>query len=130
MVHPATGPAIRVVVPTSQIFLEQTDFFDTAKFDPWKQKNIYEYTRRDAADTLELSKPLFDFFLEQVDKYAGASDLTLQQLRYMREGVFLKSWTPEEAAREALRRKDALRSGAAEDLAAFQNFASDMRSQR
>lgn len=130
VVHPATGPIIRVVVPTSQIFLEQTDFFDTKKFNPWSQKTIYEYTRRDAPDSFEMPKPLFEFFLQQVDKYAGASDLTLQQLRYMREGVFLKSWTPEQAAREALRRREALGSAPAEDLAAFQNFASDMRSQR
>jgi len=130
VVRPTAGPTIRVVVPTSQIFLEQTDFFDTSKFDPWRQKVIYEYTRRDVPDSFALPKPLFDFFLRQIDKYAGASDLTLQQLRYMREGVFLKYWTPEEAAREALRRRAALGSGPAEDLAAFQNFASDMRSHR
>jgi hypothetical protein len=130
VVRPTSGPAIRVVVPTSQIFLEQTDFFDTKKFDPWRQKVIYEYTRRDVPDSFALPKPLFDFFLQQVDKYAGASDLTLQQVRYMREGVFLKYWTPEEAVREALKRRAALRSGPAEDLAAFQNFAGDMRSRR
>jgi hypothetical protein len=128
VVHPTTGPAIRVVVPTSQIFLEQTDFFDTTKFDPWRQKVIYEYKRRDVPDSFELPKPLFNFFLQQADKYAGASDLTLQQLRYMREGVFLKYWTPEAAAEEALRRRTALGSAPAEDLAAFQNFAQDMRS--
>ena len=66
-----------------------------------------------------------DFFLLQVDKYAGASDSTLQQLRYLREGVFLKYWTSEEAARDALRRADDFRTG--EDLSAFQNFAQDIR---
>jgi len=43
--------------------------------------------------------------------------------------VFLKYWSAEEAARDALRRKNDLRSAPAEDLAAFQNFAQDMRSQ-
>jgi hypothetical protein len=129
VLHPAKGPVIRVVVHTSQIFLEQTDSFDTKKFNPWTQKAIYEYTRRDAPDSFDLPKPLFDFFLQQVDKYAGASEITLQQLRYMREGVFLGSWTPEEAAREALRRGGMSKSGPAEDLAAFQNFAQDMRSE-
>jgi len=38
VVHPAKGPDIRVVIPTSQIFLEVTDSFDTRKFDPWHQK--------------------------------------------------------------------------------------------
>ena len=127
VLHPSAGPVIRVVVPTSQIFLEASDSFDTKKFDPWSQKTIYEYTRRDVPDSFDLPKPLFDFFLQQVDKYAGASDSTLQQLRYLREGVFLRSWTPEQAAREALKRRAALGSGPAEDSAAFWNFAQDMR---
>jgi hypothetical protein len=127
VVRPAAGPVVRVVVPTSQIFLDENDMFDTRKFNPWRQKTIYEYTRRDAPDAFELPKPLFDFFLQQVDKYGGASDLTLQQLRYLREGVFLRTWTPEQAAREALKKRTALGSGPAEDLAALQNFAQDMR---
>lgn len=128
MLRPATGPVIRVVVPTSQIFLEESDFFDTKKFDPWSQKTIYEYTRHDVPDSYELPNPLFDFFLEQVDRYAGASDITLQQLRYLRESVFLGNRSPEEAAREAMRRRNALgSSGTVEDSAAFWNFATDMR---
>jgi hypothetical protein len=81
------------------------------------------------ADSFELPKPLFDFFLQQVNKYAGASDSTLQEIRYLREGVFLKYWTAEAAARDALSRKSGLHGGPAEDLAAFQSFADDMRSQ-
>jgi hypothetical protein len=129
VVRPVTGPTIRVVVPTSQIFLEETDFFDTKKFDPWSQKTIYEYTRRDVPDSFELPKPLFDFFVQQMDKYAGATDATLQQLRYLREGVFLNYWTPEEASRKALSKRTILASGPPEDEAAFQNFAQDMRSE-
>jgi hypothetical protein len=129
VLHPANGAEVRVVVPTSQIFLDVNDSFATKKFNAWHQKTIFEYKRRDAPDTFELPKPLFDFFLQQIEKYAGASDSTLQEIRYLREGVFLKYWSAEEAARDALRRKDDLRSGSAEDLAAFQNFAQDMRSQ-
>jgi hypothetical protein len=129
VVRPVTGPIIRVVVPTSQIFLEETDFFDTRKFNPWRQKNIYEYTRRDAPDSTELPKPLFAFFLQQTDKYGGATDLTLQQLRYLREGVFLGNWTAEDASRRALRERSRLLSGPPEDLAAFQTFAQDMRTE-
>jgi hypothetical protein len=127
--HPTTGPAIRVVVPTSQIFLTDSDMFDTRKFDPWRQKTIYEYTRRDAPDTYEFPKPLFDFFLQQVDKYAGASDATLQRLRYLREAVLLRAWTSEQAAQDALKRRDALTSGPEDDRAAFYRFAIDMRSE-
>jgi len=121
---------VRVVVPTTQIFLDETDFWGTRKFDPWRQKNIYEYTRRDVPDSFELPKPLFAFFLRQVDRYAGASDATLQVLRYWREAVFRKSWTPEDAAREALRLTRSRGSMAREDSEAFQNFAQDMQPQR
>ncbi len=126
VVHPARGPEIRVVIPTSQLFLEFADSLDTHKFNPWRQKLIYEYTRRDVPDSFELPKELFEFFLTQIDRYAGASDSTLQQIRYLREGVFLKYWTPEQAAREALKRRNSLR-GPTEDLSAFWNFAQDMR---
>jgi hypothetical protein len=122
------GP-VRVVIPTSQIFLDETDYWGTRKFDPWKQKVIYEYTRRDVPDSFEIPKPLFEFFLRQADKYAGASDVTLQMLRYFREAVLLKGWTPEQAAREALKRREGRRgSDAPENLAALQSFAEDMRS--
>jgi hypothetical protein len=127
-VRPAAGIVVRVVVPTSQIFLDEADTFDTRKFDPWQQKTIYEYTRRDVPDSFEFPKPLFDFFVRQLDKYGGASQATLQQLRYLREGVFLKAWTPEDAARAALTKRNNLGSGPADDLAAFQSFAQDMRS--
>jgi hypothetical protein len=126
-VHPANGSDVRVVIPTSQIFLGVTDSFGTRKFDPWHQKRIREYTRRDVPDSFELPKALFDFFLRQVDRYGGASESTLQQLRYLREGVFLGHWIPEDAARDALRRRDNLHSGPPEDMAAFWNFADDMR---
>jgi hypothetical protein len=129
VLHPANAAELRVVVPTSQIFLEVNDSFATKKFNPWHQKTIYEYKRRDVADSFKLPKPLFDFFLQQVTKYAGASDSTLQEIRYLREGVFLRSWTSEAAARDALSRKNRLHGGPAEDLAAFQSFADDMRSQ-
>jgi hypothetical protein len=127
VLQPATGPVIRVVVPTSQIFLEETDSFDTKKFNPWRQKTIYEYTRRDVPDSFELPKPLVDFFLKQIDIYAGASDATLQRLRYVREAVFLRSWTTEQAARDAENRRAALPAGATEDASALHNFAADMR---
>jgi hypothetical protein len=130
VLRPTGGVEIRVVVPTSQVFLTVNDSFATRKFNPWHQKTIFEYKRRDTPDNFELPKPLFDFFLQQIDKYAGASDSTLQQIRYLREGVFLKDWSPENAAADALDRKKALGSGPAEDIAAFQNFPNDMRAQQ
>jgi len=126
-VHPANSPVIRVVIPTSQIFLTENDTFDTHKFDPWRQKTIYDYTRRDVPDSLELPQPLFDFFLSQLDKYGAASSETLQQIRNLRDSAFRGSLTPEQAAREALRRTAAY-SSSPDDRAAFQHFAEDIRS--
>jgi hypothetical protein len=127
VLQPVAGPVIRVVVPTSQIFLEETDSFDTKKFNPWRQKTIYEYTRRDVPDTFELPKPLVDFFLRQIDIYGGASDATLQRLRYVRDAVFVRTWTTEQAARDAESRRATLPAGSLEDALALQNFAADMR---
>lgn len=127
VLRPTKGPVVRVVVPTTQIFLEPTDFFGTKTFDPWRQKAIYEYTRRDVPDSFGLPKALFDFFLVQMDKYGGASDLTLQQLRYLRGAVMVKKTTPEEAADYALKLRSQLGSGPPEDLVAFQTFVQDMR---
>ena len=121
--------AVRVVIPTTQIFLDDTDYWGTRKLDPWRQKTIYEYARRDVPDSFELPGPLVAFFLQQTSKYGGASDSTLQLLRYWREAVFLRSWTPDAAAREALRVRRNRASAPPEDLAAFQNFAQDMRSE-
>jgi hypothetical protein len=123
------GP-VRVVVPTTQIFLDESDFWGTKKFDPWKQKEIYEYTRRDVPDSFELPKPLFDLFVQQMDKYGAASGAMLQLLRYYRESVFLRGWTPEEAGRQALRIKSGRGSTeTAANLAALQSFAEDMLSE-
>lgn len=40
--HPAERSAIRMVVPTSQIFLDVSDSLDTRRFNAWSQKSIYE----------------------------------------------------------------------------------------
>jgi hypothetical protein len=126
-VHPANSGPIRVVIPTSQIFLTENDTFDTHGFDPWHQKTIYEYTRKDAQDSFEIPQPLFAFFMAQMDKYGSASTSTLQQLRNLRHAVFQHALTPDQAAKEALRRI-ASYAFSEEDRSAFQHFAEDLRS--
>ena len=126
VLKPEGRAPVRVVVPTTQIFLDETDFFGTRKFDPWHQKTISTYSRHDVPDTFEIPKPLFDFFLLQIQKYAGASDNTLQKLRYLREGVFRSTWSREAVAQEAMKRSTDP-SLSADDRAAYENFARDMR---
>jgi len=125
--QPASGSPLRIVVPTSQIFLQETDSFDTHQFDPWKQKTIYEYTRRDVPDSFVLPGPLAKFFLQQIDTYAAASDSMLQHLRYVRDAVFVGNWTPDQAAQDALRLRASLASSASADARTLQSFAEDMR---
>jgi hypothetical protein len=66
-------------------------------------------------------------FFRQIDKNACASDVTVQRIRYLRDAVLAKAWTPEQAAREALRRKAGLAGGSSEDAAALQSLADDVR---
>jgi hypothetical protein len=122
-------PPLRVVVPTTQIFLSASDLFDTDSFDPGRQREIYEYTRRDAASTLRLPPGRVPFFLAQSSRYGGAGDLTLQRLRYLREAVFQGRLPADQAAVLARRaQEDGASSGATrEDVAAFASFAEAMQ---
>ena len=127
-IRTSTRPPVRVVVPTSQIFLAETDRFGTDRFDPWRQRTIVDYTRRDAAADLRLPPALLAFFLRQAKRYAGATDDALQRLRYLREAVFQARLTPAQAATLArrARREAAMLRAPQEDLAAFDAFVADM----
>ncbi|HYH45239.1 MAG TPA: hypothetical protein VEG34_06090 [Thermoanaerobaculia bacterium] len=124
--RPPGRRAVRVVVPTTQIFLAESDLFGTRRFDPWTQRTIYEYTRRDAPDTLQLPASLVDFFLVQLDKYGGATDGALQRLRYLREGVLQGRLSREQAVARALALVSGRGPGAGVDMAAFRTFAADL----
>jgi hypothetical protein len=127
-VHPHGGSAIRIVVPTTQIFLQPNDMFGTTHFNPWTQKKIFEYSRRDAPDSFTFPPALYKFFLDQIGKYAGATDPVLQRIRYLREGVLRRDWTPGTAAREALKEKTLHPDLVKQDLNALDAFAEQMQS--
>ena len=81
-----SGPrARRIVVPTSQIFLDAAQSLDTSGFDPWKQKVIYDYTRADVAPGTLLPAPLARRFVQAVQRYAALSQAELQAMRNQRE---------------------------------------------
>ena len=110
----ASGAAVRVVVPTSQVWLEPTESLGTTGFDPWKQKTIYTYTRVDAPGSAELPAGLASFFVAQVRVYGAASQATLQVLRNLREmrqiglidGDDLTSWLDRHRATTELSKVD------------------------
>ena len=78
VLHPAGGAEVRVVVPTSQIFLDVNDSFGTRKFNPWHQKTIFEYKRRDAPDNFELPKPLSN------SSFSKSTDMRAPRIRRCR----------------------------------------------
>ncbi len=80
---------VRVVVPTSKIFLEPNESLDTRGFDPWIQKNIHEYRQRDVRGTFEIPVELARFFVEQVRRHAHKSQVQLQRERNLRDRRFV-----------------------------------------
>lgn len=77
--------ATRIVVPTSQIFLDANQSLDTESFDPWKQKKIYDYSREDISLKSTMPVGLARYFVTQVKLYGGLSQSQLQNQRNLRE---------------------------------------------
>jgi len=78
------GREVRVVAPTSQIFLDSVQSLDTDAFDPWAQKTIHDYVRRDAAPA-RLPAALARRFVSEARRSAALSRGELQALRNRRE---------------------------------------------
>jgi hypothetical protein len=90
------GKEVRVVVPTTQVFLMNEGLFGTNKFNPWKQPEIYDYTREDVSLSTEIPADLAGFFVLQMQKYGGASEDTLQYMRNVRESIWVgTNFTPD-----------------------------------
>ncbi|TXI46101.1 MAG: hypothetical protein E6Q50_15480 [Lysobacter sp.] len=79
------GRSVRVVVPTSQIFLDSAQSLGTDAFDPWRQPRIYDYGRRDIDANTTLPAPLARYFMAQVRRDGARSRGELQGLRNRRE---------------------------------------------
>lgn len=75
------APAVRVLVPTSQIFLACNATFDRTSFSPSKQRVVYELRATDVPDAFPVPRALATFLLDQIAYYAGASLDVLAMLR-------------------------------------------------
>lgn len=75
----------RVVVPTSQVFLDSTQTLGTREFNAWRQKTIFDYRRQDADKSLELPGALASAFVLAIRTHGPRSQLELQSLRNTRE---------------------------------------------
>lgn len=77
----ASGDEARVVVPTTQIFLDENAGLGTQGFDPYKQTTIYTYQRKEvSADTL-LPLSLAQLMIGQMKAFAHLPAGELQQQR-------------------------------------------------
>lgn len=79
------GSPVRIVVPTSQIFLGEDESLGTEQFDPWTQKTIFEYRRKDVKDGHRIDAELARFFVVQARRHAQRSQTELQRLRNARD---------------------------------------------
>ena len=82
------GKPVRIVVPTSQIFVSATASFGTKEFDPYKQKVIYEYNRKDVMKDHKIPKKLAEMMILQVKEYGAKSSSYLQARRNRLSGKF------------------------------------------
>ena len=74
----------RVVVPTSQIFLDAGASLDTRGFNPWKQKTIFRYGRKDVSGRHRIPKALADTMLSQAWTHAFEGVVEAQRRRNTR----------------------------------------------
>ena len=79
-----SGSSVRIVVPTSQIFLTADDSLGTTGFDPWTQKTIFEYRRRDVKGSHRISGDLARDFVAQIAEHGRKSQAQLQRERNAR----------------------------------------------
>lgn len=76
---------VRIVVPTSQIFLDGAQGLGTRGFDPWTQPKIFPYARRDIGEDHPLPAALARHFVRQMRRHAGDPQGLLQTARNRRE---------------------------------------------
>lgn len=84
-IHPKSERPTRVVIPTSQIWLDDEESLGTDGFNPWKQKNIYDYRRQDAKPELTIPGWLASRFVQAVREHGGRPQAELQAERNVKE---------------------------------------------
>lgn len=72
---------VRVLIPTTQVFLGCEDTFDATSFSSSSQKVVYEFPSSDMPDSTEVPAQLSSFLLDQTTHYAGASLEVLSAIR-------------------------------------------------
>ncbi|MFT5683090.1 MAG: hypothetical protein ACI8RZ_004017 [Myxococcota bacterium] len=125
-------PDVRLIVPTTQIFLSDHARLGTAEMDPFIQRTIYNYTRHDVPDDFEIPGDLAAFFQLQVRRYITASEETLQHSRNLRDRALSENWSVEEVhgAIDALQAQLEAQDAPSEDLDATSRLRIELTSPR
>lgn len=74
----------RIVVPTSQIFLDADASLGTRGFNPWKQKTIFTYRRKDVSERSSLPQAFAKTLIDQAWRHAFEDPSTAQKHRNAR----------------------------------------------
>ena len=77
----ANGDPVRVLVPTSQIFISDQATLGSSEFDPNRQRVIYDYDRQDVPPDFSIPGSLANELLQQLRKFGGESADVLQARR-------------------------------------------------
>lgn len=85
--QPGADP-VRIVVPTSQIMLGPDESLGTNGFNPWRQKTIYTYRRKDVSPSDRIPAALARFMVKQARRHGQRSQVDLQQMRNERSDRF------------------------------------------
>lgn len=75
------GKDVRIIIPTSQIFLDNQAGLGTKAFDPNTQKTIYNYSRKDIKVTDKIPGKVAEMMVSQLKKYGGKPAVWLQKRR-------------------------------------------------
>lgn len=75
------GRPVRVVVPTSQVFLTATAGLGDTGFDPRTQKTIYDYGQKDLAKDAPLPTVVVDRIVEGAERFGGEPTTALVRRR-------------------------------------------------
>ncbi len=77
----------RVVVPTSQIFLDADASLGTDGFNPWSRKTIFTYRRKDVPSRATVPRALAEAFVERAWAHGFEDQATAQRLRNARSSA-------------------------------------------
>ena len=79
--NPSATKPVRVVVPTSQVFLDDAQSLDTKAFNPWLQKNIFDCNRADVSAQDTLDADFARAMIQAVQNSVGLSQADLHKQR-------------------------------------------------